>query len=106
MKTLIVEGSRPIGAPKDWDQKLDGHCGVLHVLDQTEMLSGMNVMFSFYKPTPEDIEAFQAGGIIRLGISGRSHPVIQLGVLGKSIVDVAKPKEGFDMGPVIELGDE
>lgn len=103
MKTLIVEGSRPIGAPKGWDHQLDGPCCVLHVLDHVEVQSGMNVMFSFYKPTPEDIEAFQQGGILRLGISGRSHPVIQFGVLGRSVVDVVRPTEGFDMGPVIEM---
>lgn len=102
MKTLIVEGARPLGAPADWDQQLDGECGTLHVLDHIETLSGKNVMYSFYVPTPEDLHALNNGGILRLGIHGRGHPVIQFGVLGPKLAAQISPAEGFDMGPVIE----
>jgi hypothetical protein len=103
MKTLILPGSRPIGAPQGWDQTLDGPCGVLFVIDAIEVQSGHNVMYSFYRPTPEDLEALQQGGMLRLGVMGLGHPVITFGVMGKSVVDAVQPAEGFDMGPVIEL---
>lgn len=101
MKTLVVQGSRPLGAPKGWDQELDGHCGVLYIIDQIEVRSGDNVMYSFYRPTAEDLKALNEGGILRLGIHGRGHPVIQLGVLGPELTKRIDPDEGFDMGGVI-----
>jgi hypothetical protein len=102
MKTLIVEGARPLGAPAGWDQQLDGQCGTLHVIDHVETLSGQNVMYSFYRPTTEDLQALSGGGILRLGIHGRCHPVIQFGVLGPRLTSEIAPAEGFDMGPVID----
>lgn len=102
MKTLVVPGSRPLGAPKGWDQELDGECGVLFVVDSIDVQSGQNFQYSFYKPTEEDLEAFRKGGVIRLGIMGTSHPVLNLGVFGPKITLELNAKEGFDMGPVIE----
>jgi hypothetical protein len=102
MRTLILEGSRPLGAPADWDQQLDGECGTLHVIDHVDTLSGQNVMYSFYKPTPDDLQALSRCGILRLGIHGRCHPVIQLGILGPKLAAEIEAAEGFDMGPVIE----
>lgn len=73
-----------------------------HVIDHVDTLSGQNVMYSFYKPTPEDLQALSRGGILRLGIHGRCHPVIQLGILGHNLVAEINAAEGFDMGPVIK----
>lgn len=53
--------------------------------------------------TPEDLAALQAGGVIRLGIMGRSHPVFQIGVLGPETANRAEIEPVWDMGPV--LGD-
>lgn len=102
VKTLIVPGSRMLGAPADWDQQLDGSCGQLAVVDHIDVQSGANFMYSFYRPSVEDMEALLNGGIIRLGIAGRSHPVINMCVMGPKITDEIDPSFGFDMGPVVE----
>jgi hypothetical protein len=101
MKACRFDGARPIGKPADWVPELDGECGTIYVIDAVDTLSGMNIMYSLYKPTPEDLVALNAGGCIRLGIMGRTHPVFQLGVLGPHTCEVAKVEPKFDMGPVI-----
>lgn len=102
MKTLIIPGSRPLGAPKGWDDELDGKCGVLHVVDHVDVQSGQNFQYSFYKPTEEDIDAFRRGGMLRLGVMGTSHPVISLAVLSSKVVECLNAIEGFDMGSVVD----
>lgn len=88
-------GSRPLGAPREWDQQLDGACGVLPVADAIDEQSGFNFMYSVWRPTPEELAALQAGGALRLGIMGNSHPVINLGVIDASLCEAAG---------VVELG--
>lgn len=102
MKTVIIPGSRPLGAPRDWDQELDGSCGTLYVVDHVDVQSGQNFQYSFYKPTEEEIAAFKEGGVLRLGIMGTLHPVINMAVFGPSITKELNYEEGFEMGPVIE----
>ena len=96
-------GSRMIGKPRDWDPSLDGDCGTIFVADHIDPLSGMNIMYSMYKPTAEDLEALNAGGAIRLGILGTQHPVFQLGVLSPELAAAIDPRPMWDMGPVIQL---
>ncbi|RKF23372.1 hypothetical protein D6851_02560 [Altericroceibacterium spongiae] len=81
MQICTFTGARMLGAPKGWDQKLDGMCGILPVADEVDVQSGHNFMYSVWKPTPEQLEALNNGGAIRLGICGESHPVINMGVL-------------------------
>ncbi len=102
MKTLIVPGSRPLGAPKGWDQELDGECGVLFVVDHVDTLSGQNFQYSFYRPTQEEIDQLMVGGALRLGIMGTSHPVLNMAVFSAELTQDLNAKEGFDMGPIIE----
>lgn len=101
MHICDFEGARRIGAPKDWDQALDGECGTIFVVDATDLLSGMNIMYSVYKPTDEEIEELKKGGVIRLGILGRSHPVFQLGVLSAEAAETAQLRPVWDLGPII-----
>lgn len=102
MKTLIVPGSRSLGPPRDWNQALDGECGDLAVVDHIDLQSGQNFMFSFYRPTEEEIAAFLNGGVLRLGIMGSTHPVINMAVFGPTLSKELGCREGFDMGPVLE----
>lgn len=102
MQACKFPGARTIGAPVDWDQTLDGECGVIFVTDTIETLSGMNMMYSVYKPTAEDLAALNAGGALRLGIMGRTHPVFQLQVLSPRLCEAAEVETVWDMGPVIE----
>ena len=80
-----LPGSRVIGAPRDWDQSLDGGCGSIFVLDAVDVMSGMNQMFTFYRFSPSELEALPKGGLFRLGVLGHAHPVINMTVLGPSI---------------------
>ena len=98
MYACKFDGARPIGKPKNWDEALDGPCGTIYVTDAIDTLTGHNVMFSVYKLTDEEIEALRNGGLLRLGIVGRAHPVFQLGVL--SIPVEVEPV--FDMGGLID----
>lgn len=94
-------GARAIGKPRDWEPSLDGECGTIFVTDAVDTLSGMNTMYSVYKPTVDELAALLNGGVIRLGILGNSHPVFQLGVLSPEIAEAAQLEPMWDMGPVI-----
>lgn len=85
MKICEMPGMRVIGAPRDWDQSLDGSCGSIFVLDAVDILSGMNQQFTFYRFTPDELEALANGGLFRLGIIGKSHPVFNMAVLSSAI---------------------
>lgn len=102
MHACKFAGARVIGAPRDWDQILDGECGSIFVTDSVEVQSGMNIMYSVYKPTDEEIEALRNGGLIRLGIMGKSHPVFQLGVLGPKLTEIIDPEPMWSLGDVID----
>ena len=101
MKACKFPGARRIGAPQGWDHTLDGECGTIFVTDAVDTLSGQNMMYSVYQPTPEDLCALMSGGAIRLGIMGTAHPVFQLGVLDAGVVQRAEIEPVWDMGDVI-----
>ena len=96
-------GSRVIGKPKDWDDDLDGECVNLFVADAVDHLSGFPIMFSVYRPTPDDLIALNQGGAIRLGVVGVTHPVVQLAVIGPQLCEKAQLIEKYDLGPVVEI---
>lgn len=98
MKACNFPGARPIGAPKNWNADLDGSVGTIFVADAIDTLSGMNFMYSVYQPTPEDLAALNAGGAIRLGIMGRSHPVFQLCALTPTTCEAAQLEPLWDLG--------
>ena len=94
-------GSRRIGPPRNWDATLDGDCVDIHVLDSVDTLSGLPVMFTFFKPSTAELEALAAGGVIRLGIVGmRQHTVFNLGVLTSGTAEMVA------MTPDGSLGDD
>lgn len=103
MKICDFNGSRRIGPPKGWDAQLDGECGDIYVADAVDPVSGLRFMYSVYKPTPADLEALNAGGLLRLGIAAPAHPVFQLGVLSPKVAEMVRPIEKGDLGPVIDL---
>lgn len=101
MQACKFPGARAIGKPQGWDDTLDGECGTIFVTDAIDTLSGQNMMYSVYKPTAEDLAALQSGGVIRLGIMGRAHPVFQLGVLSGELAERCEVEPVWDMGPVL-----
>ncbi|MBH1992477.1 MAG: hypothetical protein I8H86_06280 [Sphingomonadaceae bacterium] len=98
MKACDFPGARRIGAPANWDADLDGSVGTIFVTDAVDTLSGMNLMYSVYQPTPADLEALNAGGSIRLGIMGDRHPVFQLCVLTPGSRKQAQLEPMWDLG--------
>lgn len=103
MKICDFGGSRRIGKPRDWDNQLDGECLDIYVADSLDVQSGMPMMFSVYRPTPDELKALNEGGAIRLGIMGKAHPVFQMAVLSPRLCEVAGLVEMRDLGPVIDL---
>lgn len=85
MRFCNFPGARLLGAPRDWDQQLDGSCGVLPVIDAVDEQSGFNFIYSFWRPTAEELEALRNGGAVRLGIMGTVHPVISMGVIAPEV---------------------
>lgn len=102
MQICNFPGARPIGKPRDWDESLDGPCGCIYVSDQVDTLTGQNIMYSIYKPTEADLVALNAGGALRLGIMGRSHPVFQMCVLGPRLVEDIDARAVSDLGEPID----
>lgn len=101
MKACNFPGARRIGAPREWDADLDGEVGTIFVVDAIDTLSGMNIMYSVYQPTAEDLAALNAGGAVRLGIMGKSHPVFQLCVVTHQRCEQAQIEPMWDLGDPI-----
>jgi hypothetical protein len=88
----ISKRSRAIGAPKDWDQSLDGGCGVLPVRDGVDLMSGARTMTSAWKPDANDLMFLNKGLPILLTIFGVVHPVVSLGIGQPDDLPDTKPK--------------
>lgn len=70
--------NRVLGAPKGWDQK-ELPCDALPVTDVT--IEGHPAVMSFWRPTPEEIAAIQAGALIALSVIGSTMPPVALMVI-------------------------
>lgn len=70
--------TRDFGKPSDWIEELDGPCGYLSVSDQRDLLTGQNLMHSWWKPTDEERQMIADGAHIELRIYGNVHPVVSL----------------------------
>lgn len=79
MKPGRISGAdpQPLGAPADWNEDRDGHCGGLFV--RRENLSGVPWMRSAWEVELPEALSLLAGASLHLGVQGREHPVVQLG---------------------------
>lgn len=106
MKACDFDGAIRIGAPQDWDiDRMRANCGTIFVTQHRDPVTMISTLASIYMPTPEDIAALQAGGLIRLGFPNRElnqHPVFQLGVLGPKLVERIDPRPMWSLGDVID----
>lgn len=73
MQPLAIRGATRILA-KDQDEYIR-----LHVKDEP-LPNGGNLMWSLWEPTPAELATLAAGGSVRLGILGFSHPPVVLSV--------------------------
>lgn len=71
--------TRRFGPPPDWVPEEHGECGVLEIAD---VVSEGRVAFmeSLWRPDADELAALNSGASIVLGIQGRNHPVVYLGV--------------------------
>lgn len=69
---------RPLGAPSDWNEAENGHCGGLFV--RREDVAGVPFMRSAWEASPADAGLLLAGARVHLGVAGLTHPVVQLSV--------------------------
>lgn len=74
----IKNPTRTFGKPRTWNEKTQGPCGALPVIDVQE--NGTNFMVSFWRPRPEEIELLKDGGVIQLHVQGYGHPVVAMAV--------------------------
>ncbi len=92
------EVTRNIGAPLNWDQNLDGNCGVLPVHDEVDVLSGSNTMNSHWYPDATELRLLNNGCPIELRIFGNIHPVVSLAIGEK--YDEGQPAGSGSGGPL------
>lgn len=72
MKPIEFEQQTTVlGPPRGWAR---GECGALPV----QMVEG--TLQSYWKPTPEEIEALKNGGHIRLTVHSHAHPPVWVDV--------------------------
>jgi hypothetical protein len=77
--TRIAGSDKPIGAPLDWDEAVNGHCGGLFI--RREEISGIAFMRSAWVYEHHEALMLLAGANAILGIAGRGqHPVVHLAV--------------------------
>lgn len=72
-----ASNNRVLGAPSGWDQQ-SLPCDALAVTDAK--LGDVACIVSFWKPTPEELAALNAGGFVALHVMGRNMPPVAIGV--------------------------
>jgi hypothetical protein len=71
MKSIpLIEVTRRLGAPKNWNHETDGICHTLEICDRDGW------MISAWRPTPAEIKLINEGQPIFLYIQGYNHPVV------------------------------
>lgn len=98
MQACNFPGAHAVGKPKDWIPELDGECGTIFCLDHLDPLLGQNFKYSIYMPTPADLAALNAGGVLRLGIMCTAHPVFNMVVLSPETTALVQPVAMLDLG--------
>jgi hypothetical protein len=79
-----------LAPPRGWDDEAHGECETLEALDQN------GVVYSFWKPEPEELEALNRGAPVRLGVHSRAHPAVSIGVIDDQDPDYPSLLAGFD----------
>lgn len=74
----IRNATRVLGAPFDWDPKVNGQCGGLPIRD--EITTAGPTMRSAWFPTPAEIDRINAGAPVELFVIGNVHPPVALSV--------------------------
>lgn len=78
----IMNATRTLGAPPDWDEERNGPCVGLPIRD--EDFNGTPAMVSAWELTPEELAALQGGAKLELTIVGQGHPPVSLAVVHRT----------------------
>lgn len=80
MRTTRIEDAlpRPLGAPLNWSEQTDAHCGDLFIRPET--IDGIMYMRSAWEMDAHEPLMMLAGAKLILGIAGNVHPVVNMGV--------------------------
>lgn len=81
----LLDETRRIGAPTNWDADRLGECIALSVHDRER--DGLAEMVSAWLPDDEEIARLQEGRPLFLCISGTVHPVVSLSVGVEPVAD-------------------
>lgn len=81
----IPNATRVLSAPPGWDEEVDGACGTLPICDVAD--GSVNIMYSYWEPTPDELERLSAGASLVLGVVGRAHPPVSIQVAALDPVD-------------------
>lgn len=76
----LINATRTIGKPLDWDEEVDRECLALSVHDSAwnNPEATSNIMTSAWKPDEDELAILNTGGHVFLGIYGVKHPVVQV----------------------------
>jgi len=77
MSIPLLNVTRRLGAPDNWDHSAHGICHTLEICD----VGGW--MISLWQPSPEELKAIVDGKHVVLMIQGTVHPVVSLSVSNK-----------------------
>lgn len=97
MILMDFDGSHVLGAPKGWDQTLDGRVEGLPVLPDIDPQSGLPVLYSVWRPDADELAMLMAGGAVRLGVLGGGHPIVNMLILKPETVRSAGCRDHLNM---------
>ena len=79
MKPVIFKGyDLALNAPKGWTPSRDGECAALCV--KVSEYASHPLLLSHWKPGAEELRALNEGAAVMLGVVGRQHPPVLMGV--------------------------
>lgn len=84
----LLDATRRLGAPPDWNHETDGICHTLEICDRD------GFMISGWMPTDAERARIADGAAIFLHIQGRAHPVVSMTVGNAEevqFIDTARP---------------
>lgn len=97
MLPVRIEGAtRYLGAPLGWEPETQGPCGHLAIRDIMDPDIGPEMM-SAWQPTPDELDALNAGASVILFVTGSAHPPVAL--------VVGEPADGAPKASTTEAGE-
>lgn len=82
MQPTVTRGAtHNFQAPKNWDAEADGPCGDLQVRAEAFGDRQIVELISTWKPSPGELAALNAGGVIEIGLCVTTQPPMRVYVV-------------------------